>query len=426
MQEYSRSGGKVYVAIDVAKQKHVALLETPEGRKRSMVIANTRLGIESFIDAVRSLGNEFEAALEPTGDYHRPIAYAMLAANFKLHFVSSVATNRTREAMYNSWDKNDPKDAFVILTLLKAGNTQIYHDPLIKGNHDLQELANAYQQVSMRKTRVYHAILTHYLPLYFPEAERFITNGRSEWFMEVLRATPTPSAVLATSKAAFLRKSLKQGGKVTIRRRLLEEFYELAKVSIGLPVAANSPSVEMFRTIVDEFIDLAKRRRVIEDIVEKVVGENVDYLRLRRVPGIGPIIALIILAEGGDLRRFSSYKKFLKFCGLSLSASQSGKSSSTPQLSKRGNARLRYAFWLAATSAIRQRQNGFADKYRRYVAERPDDRDLRRKAFTAVAAKMARVVHGLICGGGEYQYRFEQSAGGRIHSPRAVEAFATS
>lgn len=244
--------------------------------------------------------------------------------------------------------------------------------------------------------------------------------------MEVLRATPTPSAVLATSRAAFLRKSLKQGGKITVRRRLLEEFYELAKVSIGLPVAANAPSVEMFRTIVDEFIDLAKRRRAIEDIVENVVGENADYLRLRRVPGIGPIIALIILAEGGDLRRFSSYKKFLKFCGLNLSASQSGKSSTTPQLSKRGNARLRYAFWLAATSAIRQRQNGFADKYRRYVAERPDDRDLRSKAFTAVAAKMARVVHGLICGGREYEYRFEQSAGGRIHSPWAVEAFATS
>lgn len=426
MHQYTKAKGTVLVAIDMAKNEHVALLEPPEGRRKTFVIQNTRAGIDGFLSLVRSYGGACDVAFEPTGDYHRPIAYAMLRAGFRLHFVSSIATNRTREAIYNSWDKNDPKDAHVILALLKAGNTQIYHDPLEHGHHDLQEIANTYVQVSSRKTRVYHSILTHYLPLYFPEAERFVTGGRSEWFMEVLHRTPTPSAVLATSKAIFLRRLLKQEGKVTIRRRLLEEFYDLAKTSVGLPVAANAPSVEMFQTILDEFLELAGRRRSIEATVDRVLRGNADYQRLQRIPGIGSILALIILAEGGNLRRFGSYKKFLKFCGLSLSASKSGKSCGVPQLSKRGNARLRYAFWLAATSAIRQRQNTFADKYRRYVAANPKDRDLRRKAFTAVAAKMARVVHGLIRSDQQYQHRFEHAPSGRIHSPRAVEAFATS
>ena len=39
-----------------------------------------------------------------------------------------------------------------------------------------------------------------------------------------------------------------------------------------------------------------------------------DYQRLCEIPGIGPIIALVILAEGGDLRRFSQHKQFLKYC----------------------------------------------------------------------------------------------------------------
>ena len=55
--------------------------------------------------------------------------------------------------------------------------------------------------------------------------------------------------------------------------------------------------------------------------------------RLRCGPGIGPIVALTVLAEAGDLRRFSHYRKFLNYCGLALATSQSGKRSTVPQLS---------------------------------------------------------------------------------------------
>jgi hypothetical protein len=43
------------------------------------------------------------------------------------------------------------------------------------------------------------------------------------------------------------------------------------------------------------------------------------------VPGVGPIIALTILTEAGDLRRFGHHRQFLKFCGLDLATYQSGK-----------------------------------------------------------------------------------------------------
>ena len=65
--------------------------------------------------------------------------------------VSSVAGARYREAMFNSWDKNDPKDATVILHLLKQGIVQYYHDPLLAGDHDLQELAKTYHQITLAR-----------------------------------------------------------------------------------------------------------------------------------------------------------------------------------------------------------------------------------------------------------------------------------
>jgi transposase len=81
------------------------------------------------------------------------------------------------------------------------------------------------------------------------------------------------------------------------------------------------------------------------------------------VPGVRPITALTILAEAGGLRRFAHYRQFLKFCGMNLSTQQSGRFRGVSRLSKYGNARLRTAFWMAAQSAVRMRENSLCRKF---------------------------------------------------------------
>ncbi len=175
----------VRVAIDVAKLTHQVLLELPTGKRRSLRVQNTRIEIERLVTLLRSLDCPCDVAFEPTGDYHRPLAYILGQAGCRLSLVSSLAVARTRDALYNSWDKNDPKDAQVILHLMKTGTTQRYLDPLVTGHQDLQELANTYRQVSLRKVRLQHSIVTHHLPLYFPEAERYLHSSRAEWFTDL-------------------------------------------------------------------------------------------------------------------------------------------------------------------------------------------------------------------------------------------------
>ena len=65
-------------------------------------------------------------SFEATGNYHRAIAYHLAAAGFGMKLVSSVSLAHTREALHYSWDKNDPKDARVILHIMEFGNTQVY------------------------------------------------------------------------------------------------------------------------------------------------------------------------------------------------------------------------------------------------------------------------------------------------------------
>lgn len=404
-----------WIAIDIAKNCHEALLEV-NGRRRRIAVGNNLEEFRTFANELRQYGR-CQIALEPTGDYHRPLANFLVRQGHDVHFVSSIATCRTREALFNSWDKNDPKDAQVILRLLKSGTTQIYCDPLERGTHDLQEMLGTYRQIVDRKTRLYHSLRTHYFPLYFPEAERFIATPRTEWFLKVLQTAPCPSAILHYSKSAFVRKFTAKGGRITVRQRLVGEYYEAAKESVGLPVLANSWAVRMFQLTIEQYAGLMKQRRQLEESIHAELERNNDYLILRSIPGIGPIIALTVLAEAGDLRRFSHYRKFLNYCGLSLSASQSGSHRGAPQLSKRGNARLRCAFWMAANAAIRQRRNNFRRKFDGYVRNNPLDADLKRKAYTAVAAKVARVAYGLVKSGKEYRHLTEAAAhDGRIPS----------
>ena len=65
---------------------------------------------------------------------------------------------------------------------------------------------------------------------------------------------------------------------------------------------------------------------------------------------------------------------------------------------------------MAANVAIRQKENSFRDKFERYTAKDRRDADLRRKALSAVAAKMARVVHAVVKGGRDYRPFVEAGA----------------
>ncbi len=399
----------VLVAIDVSKQRNDVLIEVPgKRRRRRLVVLNTRAEHDRFIDLLQGFERTVVAGFEATGNYHRPLAWRLMDANLDARLISSVALARTREALHNSWDKNDPKDAQVILHMLRIGATQVYNDPIVSGINDIQELSKTHEIVSKAKTELWHRLLTHYLPLYFPEVARFAGNSRSDWFLAFLERFPTPASITEHDKEAFIDAAWDVVGKKVSKAHLLGDIYETARSSIGLPAAMDGAAVAMFRMVIGEGRNLIRQRNEIERQAHNILCDIGDYHRLRQIPGIGPIHAMTILAEAGDLRRFRHHRQFLKFCGLDLATHQSGQFRGQTKLSKYGNARLRRTFWMAAQVAIRQRDNSLRSKFERYIAKDRDNPDLKRKALTAVAAKMARTAHALIKTGSDYRPFIEE------------------
>jgi transposase len=213
--------------------------------------------------------------------------------------------------------------------------------------------------------------------------------------IRLLLRFPTPRAITCLTSEDFVAQAWSLVGRKVHKAALLAEIYAAAQRSIALPVTPDSAAVAMLRLVLEEYVALGRRRESIARQAEIIVASNPDRRRLMTVPGVCPLTALTILAEA-DLRRFAHYRQFLKFCGMSLSTQQSGRFRWISLLSKYGNARLRTAFWMAAKTAVRIRENSLRRKFDRFVRANPLDADLRRKAYSAIAAKLARIVYGLI------------------------------
>ncbi len=122
--------------------------------------------------------------------------------------------------------------------------------------------------------------------------------------------------ISALTKEEFIKAAWEVVGCKVEKSLVLSDIYETAKVSAGLPVLPDSDAIRMFRMMLAEGRSLIRQRNAIEDRAVELLAERPDYQLLRTIPGIGPINALTILAETGDLRRFHHHRQFLKFCGI--------------------------------------------------------------------------------------------------------------
>ena len=65
----------------------------------------------------------------------------------------------------------------------------------------------------------------------------------------------------------------------------------------------------MFRLVLAEGRSLIQSRNAIEARAADLLDDHPDDQLLRSIPGIGPVNALAVLAEAGDLRRFHHHRQ---------------------------------------------------------------------------------------------------------------------
>jgi transposase len=154
------------------------------------------------------------------------------------------------------------------------------------------------------------------------------------------------------------------------------------------------PSVKMSIDINLNLIEAYDEQiRVMEQFIEKNVkiDNQQDYYLLRSVSGIGRILALTILYEIHDIRRFKDVGNFISYSRLVKCGHESGGKTKTNKGSgKMGNAHLKWAFSEATCLFMRGNQRAKA------IVERKSAKCGKGKAMSILSAKLGRAIYYML------------------------------
>jgi transposase len=120
------------------------------------------------------------------------------------------------------------------------------------------------------------------------------------------------------------------------------------------------------------------------------VDDPQAYARLRSVPGVGPVLALVLLYEIHDIRRFAAAGQFLSCARLVRCAHASAGKKQGTGGNKIGNAHLKWAFSEAACLFLREREQA-----KKWLARR-EKKHGKARALGALAARLGRTVYHLL------------------------------
>ena len=119
------------------------------------------------------------------------------------------------------------------------------------------------------------------------------------------------------------------------------------------------------------------------------VDDVQTYHRLQSIPGVGKVLALVLLYEIHDVTRFASVGQFLSYCRLVRCQHESAGKVLGAGGCKIGNAHLRWAFGEAACLFLRSSERAKAWKLKQQKKRGEG------KALGILAAKLARAVYHL-------------------------------
>jgi transposase len=180
--------------------------------------------------------------------------------------------------------------------------------------------------------------------------------------------------------------------------------YNLPPLAKKLSYAANRAELD----VAARFADPSVRKAVEADLAlidacdEQIRGlelyltrtAKVDdpqaYQRLRSVPGVGPVLALVMLYEIHDIRRFPEVGPFLSYARLVRCAHESAGKKKSSGGNKIGNAHLKWAFSEATCLFLRG-----SEQAKQWLARREKKRG-KARALGAFAARLGRAVYQML------------------------------
>ena len=386
----------IYVGIDVAKDKHDCYISDSDGVElyAPFIISNTKEGFEDLFLKIKQVTDDLtkvKVGLEATGHYSYNILGFLLDKDLNVSLINPLHTNLFRKSLSLRQTKTDKVDARTICMMLSSGMALT---PYSKESYHMDELKSLtrYRFDKVRERAKLKTSVSRLVTILFPEMEKLVPTLHMKSVYALFYEFPGARQI-ASCHLTRLKKLLSDASKGRYDREAAINIRDAARNSIGSNMPAKSlelkHTIDLIRKLDEEINEIeASIKAIMDDINSPILS----------IPGISYRMGAMILAELGDIRRFSSPDKILAYAGMSPSTYQSGQlTSSYSHMEKRGSRYLRYALFNATKFVC-----NWDDIYGGYLAKKRAEGKHYNVAISHACKKLVRLIYHLMMTGETY------------------------
>ena len=397
---------QLFVGIDVGSRDNAVHIMLPDGEKYSSFSVRNNLDgsqtiSKNVVSAMTAKGlKNLEIGIEATGVYGDGLMCflnendALAQFEKRLYILNPKQVEKFKQA-YSDLPKNDPVDAFVIADSLRFGRikTNPYQDDY--RYKSLQTLTRArffaVQNLTREKQRFMNYLFMKCSGL---AQEKVFSDTYGAAALAVFEEFDTPDDI-AEMDIEQLASFIAEKGKNRSPRpdEIAKAVQAAAKGSFRLPKTVNNSVNQVLSVSISSMRAMQSQIKALEKEIERQF-QNIPNT-LTSVPGIGPVFSAGIIAEVGDINRFTKGQSGLaKYAGLVWKENKSGMfEGQNTRMIKSGNRFLKYYLCEAAISLVR-----CDTEFRRYydLKFKEVNKYQHKRALALTARKLVRLVFRLL------------------------------
>lgn len=340
----------ISVGIDVSKGKSTVSIFKPYGEIISspFQVEHTESELSKLSAMLLRLDDEVRVIMESTGNYHYPILVFLLNKGLFVSVINSLEMHKYLNRFLRS-AKTDKIDS---IKIANYGIDNWYHLKKfqIQDNnyHHLQLLGRQYShymEMRIKEYLYFHSILDQTLP----GIKKLISSQNPIHFQRDKLIDFTEhylhfDNIIKISESEFIEDyknwCRKKGYQASKTKAI--SIYSLAMQSIPT-LDSKNPNTQIL--LLESIGVLRKINQTLNDILSQMneYAKNMkEYSVVKSMGGVGEKLAVRLIAEIGDVRRFHSNKALIAYAGIDSPPYQSGQYlGNKRRISKRGSPLLR-------------------------------------------------------------------------------------
>lgn len=348
------------VGIDVSKGKSMVSIMRPFGEivSEPFEVKHTSSEIKALIALINSVDGESRIVMEHTGRYYEVLAHQLAEANL---FVSTINAKLIKDFDNDSLRKvkSDKADSIKIARYALDKWTGLKQYSLMDEIRNQLKIMNRQFGFYVKQKTAMKNNLIGILDQTFPGANTYFDsparNDGSQKWVDFIDTYWHVDCIRNMSLNAFTEHYKKwcKRKKYNYSQSKAVEIYEKAKEEV--PVL---PKDEITKLIIKQAISQLNNASATVESLRQLMNETAsklpEYPVVMSMKGVGPSLGPQLMAEIGDVTRFSHKTAITAFAGVDPGVNESGTyAQKSVPTTKRGSSELRRTLFLVMDALIK-------------------------------------------------------------------------